>query len=81
MSNNQLGFKKIRNYGIEMIIYALISTVHNYLSREIPVFVCFLYLSKAFNRVYGEVLFNVLNEKNVPNRITDILGVCFDNEK
>ena len=64
---NQFGFKK--KHGTDQCIYVLKEVTDLYRSLNGSVFVCFLYASKAFDRVNHRTLFKTLSERGVPGYI------------
>ena len=59
-SQNQFVFKN--NLSIELRIHVLKQVNTVYVSKETPVFVYFMDMSKAFDRVNQDKLFNIITE-------------------
>ena len=58
-SDNQFGFK--RHHSTEMCIFSLKETIHYYRALNTPVFICFIDIKSAFDRVsYFKVFFKLL---------------------
>ena len=68
---NQFGFKS--KHGTEMCIFVLKEIIDFYVSNNSPTYMCFLDLSKAFDRVDHRMLFEKLLRRNVPILIIRIL--------
>lgn len=67
----QFGFRN--NLGTESAILGLKHTVQYYTRRRTPVYACFLDLSRAFDLVSYDVMWDKLREKKVPAELLRIL--------
>ena len=72
---NQFGFKK--DHSTELCIYSLKEVINYYNSNGSPVFVCFLDISKAFDRVNFHKLFSKMLQKSVPVYIVKLIAFWY----
>ena len=72
-ADNQFGFRK--HHSTDLCIFVLKDVVNYYLSLNTPVFMCFLDIKKAFDRVNHFNLFKKLLDRGVPPYIVKLL--CF----
>ena len=77
-TDNQFGFKP--KHSTDQCIYVLKEIIDYYLSRDSPIFICFLDASKAFDRVNHFKLFDKLLKKSVPVFIVRILAYWYRNQ-
>ena len=70
-TDNQFGFK--RKHSTDLCIYGLKELISKYESQNSSVFLCFIDLSKAFDRINHEKLFMKLLQRNVPKYLIRIL--------
>ena len=63
-SSNQFGFK--RNHSTDLCIYAMKETINYYHSKNTPVFIGFIDMKSAFDKVSHSKLFIKLIERGVP---------------
>ena len=70
-TDNQFGFK--RKHSTDLCIYALKELIAKYESQNSSIFLCFIDLSKAFDRICHEKLFKKLLERSVPKYIVRLL--------
>ena len=70
-TDNQFGFKK--GHSTDHCIYVLKNVIQYYRSYNSPVYTCFLYASKAFDRVNHWTLFKKLLNRGVPILLVRIL--------
>lgn len=69
--DNQFGFKS--KHGTDLCIYSLKEVVSKYNGHNSTVFLCFLYASKAFDRINHTKLFIKLQERGVSPYLIRIL--------
>ena len=74
-SDAQFGFKA--SHGTDMAIFPFKKSVNIYLNSGLPVFVCFLDSTKAFDRVNHTKLFNILKTRKIPEYLIGILSYCY----
>ncbi|XP_047997279.1 uncharacterized protein LOC125234903 [Leguminivora glycinivorella] len=74
----QFGFRP--GLSTDSAIMSLKHTVNYYTSRETTVYACFLDLSKAFDLVNYEVLWNKLRNTTVPMEVTNLLRYWYENQ-
>ena len=67
---NQFGFKP--KLGTEQCIFTLKQVIEYYKSNNSPIYLCFLDLSKAFDRVDHSLLFRKLLDRGMPSIIVRI---------
>ena len=75
---NQYGFKK--KHGTDQCIYVLKEVIDMYKSLDATVFVCYLDISKAFDRVNHDKLYRILDKKGVPGYIMRIIIFWYENQ-
>ena len=78
-SDNQFGFK--RDVSTELCIFSLKEVISYYLSKNTPVFTCFLDVKSAYDRVSYWRVFNKLLERKVPLYIVRFLAFWFQEQK
>ena len=77
-SDNQFGFKP--KHSTELCIYALKEVINYYKSLNTPVYLCFVDIKSAFDRVsYWKLLSNLAN-RGVPLLIVQLLMFWFTNQ-
>ncbi|KAG7310128.1 hypothetical protein JYU34_004669 [Plutella xylostella] len=74
----QFGFRP--GLSTETAILALKHTVKYYTDRKTSVFACFLDLSKAFDLVSYDILWEKCRELNVPHEVVNILRFWYQNQ-
>ncbi|XP_052758207.1 uncharacterized protein LOC128202323 [Galleria mellonella] len=74
----QFGFRP--GLSTELAVLSLKHTVQYYTSRQTPVFACFLDLSKAFDLVSYDILWEKLKDNNVCSRLINILKYWYTNQ-
>ena len=77
-SDSQWGFKK--EHSTEMCVYALKEVINYYRKLSSPVFVCFLDLKSAFDRVSYRRLFRKLLYRRVPLYLVRILRNWYESQ-
>ena len=70
-TDNQFGFKS--KHGTELCIFVLKELIDFYVTNNSPFYMCFLDLSKAFDRIHHRMLFEKLVSRNVPVLVIRIL--------
>ena len=70
-SDNQFAYKSKHSTDMALFLFKQIS--EQYKSKNTPVFVCAMDMSKAFDRVCHERLFNILEKRQVPFYIISLL--------
>lgn len=76
--DNQFGFKA--GLSTETAILCLKQTVKYYTDRNTPVFACFLDLSKAFDLVCYDLLWQKLKQSSVPDGLIRIFQYWYNNQ-
>ncbi|PZC82751.1 hypothetical protein B5X24_HaOG209849 [Helicoverpa armigera] len=74
----QFGFKP--RLSTESAIYGLKQTVQYYVDRGTPVYACFLDLSRAFDLVSYDVLWEKLREVGVPSEVVCLFKYWYSNQ-
>ena len=77
-SHNQFGFKP--GHSTDMCIYSLKEIIHYYKSLNTPVYLCFVDIKSAFDRVSYWKLLNKLTERGVPLIIVQLLQFWFSSQ-
>ena len=70
-SDNQFGFK--RGHSTDLCIYTLKETVNYYTRLGSPVFIAFIDIEKAFDKLNHEKLFKILKRRGIPLYIVNVL--------
>ena len=78
-SDYQFGFKK--GHGTDICIFALKEIINYYRSLKTPVFLCFLDIKSAYDRVSYHKLFCILNERGAPKYLICILFEWYSTQK
>ncbi|KAJ2951199.1 hypothetical protein O0L34_g5592 [Tuta absoluta] len=78
LSNAQFGFRA--NLSTDLAIFALKNTVKSYLKCKTSVYACFLDLSKAFDTLNYNTLWNKLRNTCVPGQITNLLEYWYNHQ-
>ena len=78
-SDNQFGFKT--NHSTDACIYLLKELVNYYAASNSPVFLCFVDVRKAFDRVNYHKLFLKLHERGTPLYLIGILNYWFNTQQ
>jgi hypothetical protein len=74
----QFGFKP--NHSTDQCIYVLKETVNYYISKETPVFLCFMDIRKAYDRVNYWILLEKLYDRQAPGYLISVLAYWFSNQ-
>ncbi|CAG9094257.1 unnamed protein product [Plutella xylostella] len=77
LHSGQFGFRA--GLSTESAIMCLKQTVQYYTSRKTPVYACFLDLSKAFDRVSFDILWDKL-AKEMPQELVSVFRYWYDNQ-
>ena len=77
-TDNQFGFKS--NHSTDICIFSLKEIVNYYNVQGSPVFLCYLDIRKAFDRVKYSVLFKKLLDRSVPVYIVRMIAYCYVNQ-
>ena len=78
ISDYQFGFKQA--HSTDMAIFALKETINYYLKKNSSVFICFLDLSKAFDKVNHYKLFLKLTSLGIPQYIIELLVFWYSDQ-
>ena len=78
-SENQFGFKT--QHSTDTCIYLLKETLNCYMTSGTPVYLCFVDVRKAFDRVNYHKLLIKLRERGAPTYLIAILHVWFSSQK
>ena len=78
-TDNQFGFKK--GHSTELCIFALKEIVNYYNCQGSPIFICYLGIKKAFDRVNYSKLFKKLLACSVPHYIVKFIAFWYMNQK
>lgn len=78
-ADNQFGFKA--NHSTDTCIYLLKDIINYYNNSGSPIFLCFVDVRKAFDRVNYLKLFLKLNDKGTPLYLIDILNYWFSTQQ
>ena len=70
-SPHQFGFKA--KHGTELSIFALKQVIEHYITNSSNVYMCYVDLSKAFDRIERVILFRKLRERKIPLLIVRLL--------
>ena len=70
-TDNQFAYKS--HHSTDMALFLLKQTIEFYRSKNSPVFICSMDLSKAFDRVCHKRLFEILERRKIPHYILFIL--------
>ncbi|CAG9122135.1 unnamed protein product [Plutella xylostella] len=76
--DNQFGFKQ--GLSTESAILCLKQTVKYYTSRRTPIYACFLDLSKAFDLVSYDILWQKLSEAEMPPELNNIFKCWYQSQ-
>ena len=77
-TDNQFGFKQ--SHSTDLCILTLKEIVNFYKTKGSPVFLCFLDLEKAFDRVNHFKLFNILLKRGMPHHLIRSLVYWYRNQ-
>ena len=75
---NQFGFKQ--NHSTDLCIFALKEITNYYNCQGSPVFICFLDIRKAFDRVNFNTLFRKLKCRAVPGYLVKLIAFWYTNQ-
>ena len=78
-TDNQFGFK--RSHSTDLCIYSLKEIINYYNSQGSPVFLCYLDIRKAFDRVNHTILFKKLIERSVPIYLVKFIAFWYVNQQ
>ena len=77
-NDRQHGFKP--RYSTQTACFVLKETVSGYLNKNSSVYAAFLDISKAFDKINHEKLFDKLKKRNVPSIFTKIISYWYSNQ-
>ena len=77
-SDNQFGFEK--GHSTDLCIFSLKEIINYYNSQGSPIFICYLDIQKAFDRVNFSILFKKLLARSVPVFIVKIIAFWYINQ-
>ena len=77
-SDHQFGFKA--KHGTDTCIFALKEVINYYLALNSPVFICFLDIKSAFDRISYSKLFSKLVSRGVPKYLICLLKNWYQNQ-
>ena len=78
-TDNQFGFKE--NHSTDACIYILKELINYYVHSGSPIYMCFVDVRKAFDRVNYHKLFLKLMEKGAPKNLVGLLNYWFSSQK
>ena len=78
-SPHQFGFKA--KHGTELSIFALKQVIEYYITNSSNVYLCYVDLSKAFDRIEHDILFRKLRERKIPLLIVRLLENWYKSQK
>lgn len=78
LNDAQFGFR--RGLSTDLAIFALKNTIYKYTSRKTTVYSCFLDLSRAFDTINYNLLWNKLRQTRVPPKIVDLFEFWYSNQ-
>lgn len=78
-SDNQFAYKS--KHSTDMALFLLKQTTEAYRTKNTPVFICTMDLSKAFDRVSHKRLFDILEKRALPKYITETLRFWYATQK
>ena len=78
-SENQFGFKK--GHSTDQSIFLMKQVIDYYLNNSSPVYLCFMDLSKAFDRVHHDLLWTCLEKRNINTLFIRILKFWYSMQK
>lgn len=79
LHDNQFGFRP--QLSTETAILCLKHTINYYTKRNTPVYACFLDLSKAFDLVAYDILWEKLEDIKLPKELTSIFQFWYGNQR
>ena len=77
-TENQFGFKS--NSSTDLCVFSLKQVIDYYKGNGSPVYLCFLDVSKAFDRVPHSILFSKLVERKVPHIVIRLLAYWYTSQ-